>query len=414
MQIDKNIICLLEICTQLEELNLQNNNITNKTFKYLATGFLYASKLKISNLHLSGNPCMDDPRNGPKNVLVLQIIETLRRCKTKDYYECHPTKFESFLTVLELVDSVNDHKKQNDVLLAISFITRLNMNYSKQLSDSFSQHLKNANQKLQSCDIKRFCKYLKHFKSLKSIQMTGNNIDVKDDLAIAVLKKYSIIEIQLGENPIHKTRCSRLFSTIINIRTSRKRRTSVKTDTSGNTYAYTFKYHPEALEALVNMLEYIKQFSNKTCDITENTEELDISEYKQEDHNERIDNPVEVTTDLIYHLKLLCRLKLLNLKKAYVTLYALPELSKFLCNNDTLLQLDISHNDITADGALIVLRSLHSNTTLKKLNLEHNKISRLKCEEIATIICSLPKNIKVDIQQGNQLTKQSKKILKLK
>ena len=414
MQIDKNIICLLEICTQLEELDLQNNNITNETIKHLATGYLFASKLMISNLHLSGNPCMDVPRDRAKNVLVLQIIETLR-CKTKDYYECHPTKFESFLTVLELIDSVNDHKKQNDVLLAISFITRLNMNL-EQISGSSSLHLKITNQKLQSCDIKKFCKYLKYFKSLKSIQMIGNNIeeDVKDDLAIAVLKKYSIIEIQLGENPIHKTRCSRLFSTIINIRTSRKRRTSVKTDTSGNTYAYPFKYHPEALEALVSMLQYIKQFANKTCDITENTEELDIGEYKQEDNNERIDNPVEVTTGLIYHLKLFRRLKLLNLKKAYVTLYALPELSKFLYNNDTLLQLDISHNDITADGALIVLRSLHSNTTLKKLNLEHNKISGPKCEEITTIICSLPKNIKVDIQQGNQLTKESKKILKLK
>lgn len=110
-----------------------------------------------------------------------------------------------------------------------------------------------------------------------------------------------------------------------------------------------------------------------------------------EDNNERIDNPVEVTTGLIYHLKLFRRLKLLYLKKAYVTLDALPELSEFLYNNDTLLQLDISHNDITADRALIVLRSLHSNTTLKKLNLEYNKISGPKCEEITTIICRLPK-----------------------
>lgn len=113
--------------------------------------------------------------------------------------------------------------------------------------------------------------------------MTGNNIeeDVKDDLAIAMLKKHSIIEIQLGENPIHKTRCSRLFNTITNICTTRRRHTSVKTDASGNafTYVYPFRYHPEALEALVNMLQYIKHFGNKTCDITEKTEELDISEY---------------------------------------------------------------------------------------------------------------------------------------
>ena len=420
MEIDKKIIHLLEICTQLVDLNLKNNNITNETFDYLATGFLFASKLKLSNLHLDGNPCIDDPKDSLKSTVILQIIENLHY-KTEDYYECHPTKFESFLTVLELVDriSVNEKQndgKQNDVIKAISFITKLNMNYSEQLSDSFSQRLKNSNQKLQSCDIKRFCKYLKHFKSLKSIQMIGNNIkeDIKDDLAIAVLKKYSIIQIQLEGNPIHETRCFTIFNTIIRIRTSRKRRTSVKMDTSGNAYAYPFKYHPVALEALVNMLRYINDFDNKTCDITENTEELDISEYPQQHGNERIDNPVEITTGLIYHLKLLHRLKILNLRKAYVTLDALPELSKFLYNNNTLRQLDISKNDITAEGALVVLKSLHSNTTLKKLNLEDNKIAGPKCEEVAKLICNLPKNIKVDIQKGNELTKNSKEILKFK
>ena len=185
-------------------------------------------------------------------------------------------------------------------------------------------------------------------------------------------------------------------------------------DTSRNPYVYPFKYHPVALEALVNMLQYINDFDNKTCDITEHTEELDISEYPQQHDNERIDNPVEVTTGLIYHLKLLHKLKILSLSKAYLTLDALPELSKFLYDNDTLLQLDISKNDITAEGALIVLKSLHSNKTLKKLNLEYNKITGPKCEEIGAIICNLPKNIKVTIQKGNKLTEKCKKILKLK
>ena len=181
-------------------------------------------------------------------------------------------------------------KKQTDIIKTISFITHLNLSYPEQFSKEFCYRSKNASQMLQSCHIKSFCNYLKYFKSLKSIHMIGNNIDedAKDDLAIAVLKKYSIVEIQLEGNPIHKTRCFRLFDTVIKIRTSRKWHTSVMIDSSRNTYAYPFKYHPEALEALVNMLQYINDFDNKTCDITEKTEELDISEYPQKHDNERI------------------------------------------------------------------------------------------------------------------------------
>ena len=443
LKIDKNLVCVLQNCTQLTVLNLECNNITNETFKYLATGFLFTSKLKYPKLHLKGNPCMDNP----KNDLVLQMIATLRSDVID--FECPPQNFESFIVVLELVDSVSG--SPNDVSKTISLIKSLNLSlktlnlsrkslslshselsssFNKQardtnqvllqshkslnlshseLSSSFNKQARNANQVLlQSCDVKLLCHYFKYFNSLKSINMMNNNIkeDIKDDLAIAVLQHYCLTEIQLEGNPICKQKkCFRLFDTIEKLRRS------------GN--SYTFKDRPEMLEALVTILKYINNFDDKFCDITDSCECLDVSSFYQQKTNnrlfgiEKIDNPGEICTSLVYHLKLFCRLKILNLSNAHLTtLDALQELSRFLHNNNTLLQLNLSNNRIQVEGALLVLQSLDTNTTLTKLNLNNNKLSGTKCKEIARKICRL-KSINVDILRGNELTPESKEMIKM-
>ena len=387
LRIDQNFTCVLQNCIQLEFLNLENNDITTDTFKHLAAGFLFTSKLMISNLNFNGNPCIINP----KNKSVLQMIESLR--SDIYYFVCTPAKFESFLTVLELVDGVSN--KPNDIAKTISLIKTLNLS-SSELTSSLNQHTT----KLQSDDIKIFCNYLNYFESLESINMTSNNIkeDVKDDLAIAVLRNYHVTEIHLEGNPIHT--CHKLFETIGKLRRCR--------------YVYPFKDIPRTLEALVNILRYVKDFPDKTCDITNNIEHLDISSFNQSQSKTRygyegkIDHPEKISTGLIYHLTLFRRLITLNLHNAYLTLDSLQELSKFLCNNNTLLQLDISNNDIQAEGALIIVKSLiDTNTTLKKLNLSNNKIIGEKRKEVNGIIDSLSR-VKIDMS-GNEPTKASKR-----
>ena len=94
-----------------------------------------------------------------------------------------------------------------------------------------------------------------------------------------------------------------------------------------------------------------------------------------------------------------------------MSLDALKELSRFLCGNNTLLQLDLSHNSIQAEGALEILSSFDTNTTLKELNLSNNKITgEKKCREIALTIHRLCKQIKIDVKD-NKLTEESKRIL---
>ena len=343
--------------------------------------------------------------DNPKNESVLKIIERLR--SDIDDFECLPAEFEIFLTVLELVDNI--HSEPNHVTKTLSLIKTLKVSYSG-ISHSFNQRLESTNHtsvKVQSSDILKFSNYLKYFKSLESINMIDNKIgeDVVNDLAIAVLKNDNLHTVHLERNPIHK--CFRLFETIRKMRTCGS--------------SYFFKDCPETLEALINILKYISNFDNKTCDITENIEHLDISGfYKPEQTKrlygiERIANPAaakKISMGFVQHLKLFHRLKKLNLSNAYLTLDALQELSRFLCNNNTLLQLDISDNDIQAEGALIILNSLNTNSALTEVNLTINKITGKKCKEIATIICSLP-NIKFDILRGNKFNEESKKILGL-
>ena len=399
MEIHEDFVCFLQNSTQLEVLNLKKNNITHEKFKYLATGFLFTNELTLQELKLEGNPFMDKL----KNKLVLQMIAGLRL--DMNCFKCPPSEFEAFLAVLELVDSVNN--KPNNVIKTISGIRDLDISYDHELN-SCNQQMDIADQmsvKLQSCDIKVFCNYLKYFKSLESVNMIDNNIeeDVMDDLAIAVLRNFSIIEVHLEGNPIHKIRkCCKLFETIQKLRKC------------GN--ACAFRGLSGTLEALVNILHFINNFDDKICDITENIEQLDISSFYRPQHDsERIeDNPEEISTGLINHLKLFRKLVILNLSNAYLTSDALQELSRFLCNNNTLQQLNLSYNNIQAEGALVILKSFHTNTTCRTLNLNNNGITGYKCQEIATIICGLPEYISVDILRGNELTKESRRIIELR
>ena len=386
----ENFIYSLQNCTEIQELNLKNNNITDKTFKYLATAFLFTSNLKLSHLNLEGNPCERD-----LNVSILKMIEKLRLVNN-NYFACPPKQFEIFLTIFELVHSVEN--KPNDIAKSISDITTLNISYSD-LSNSFDKQIKYT-RKLQSDDIKSICNYLKYFKSLKSIDMRGNDIkkDVQDDLVITVLKNHNITEIYLEQNPIHEVvKCQKLFETIQKLRKCENK--------------CSFEDVPQTLEALVNILKYVNDSTDQTCDITNKIEELDISSFCKPQHRKRrygietVNNPEEISAGLIRHLKLFRKLKKLNMHDACLTSDSLDELSRFLSSNNTLQYLDISSNDIQAEGALVILQSLNTNTTLKKLNLRNNKITGpgRKHKEVTRIIGML--SIEVDMS-GNEPTRR--------
>ena len=265
--------------------------------------------------------------------------------------------------------------------------------------------------RLSSSDAIRFCSFLKHLKSLKTINLGGNNIteDAKDSLVTSILEKSSVVEIQLEGNPLYKDiRTTKLFEMLETLRRKGKN-------------PFHFKDSPETLQGLVDLLQYVSDLKDSSCDIVTNTEHLIVREFYQPPQHkrlfgiEKVDNPQFIITGLVCHLKLFCNLQTLDLCNACLTDVALHKLSIFLCSSDTLQKLDISLNRIKVNGALIVLQQLDpaANKPLKYINMEYNDIEGKECDELATIICSLV-SIYIDVLKGNKLSERCKKLLKTK
>ena len=210
LQISESFVSLLKKFTNLQVLNLSDNNITDESFKHVAAGYLYTSQLKSSDLHLSGNPCAS---NNSSN-LILEMIEDIRSASTD--FVCLPANFNAFLSVLELVDKVDS--EQSDVCRVIFSIKNLILSYSE-IAGSFSSSISKQDSskfvklssfspsavkqdsaarfvKLSSNDAVRFCHFLKHFKSLEIINLVENNIteDAKDSLVTSILKKKVLLK----------------------------------------------------------------------------------------------------------------------------------------------------------------------------------------------------------------------------
>jgi len=404
LQIDESFIAVLKTFSTLQVLNLCENNITDEGFKFVAAGFLFTSRLNLVNLNLDGNPCISNEENHS----ILKMIEKIRS-SCKDFkFVCLPTNFKTFLHVLELVDLVNS--EESDVCKIIFSMKSLNASHSD-IVNAFnaSKGSNNIFVKISSADAKEFCLYLKHFKSLETLYMVGNDIkeDARDNLVTSILKNSSIFEIQFERNPLcKKRRTSKLFATIAELQNYAR----------NYTIPFPFKDRPATLQAYVDLLHCINGFEDKSCDLVVKTEHLKIREFYQQQKNrfygiENIDNPQDVITGFVAHLKLFCNLKTLDLCSTCLTVRALRKLSTFLCSSETLQELDISQNNIKVEGALIILKSLDpaTNKALQCINMAKNGIEGRMSEEVAIIVSSLA--IKI-VLKGNKLSEKSKELLK--
>jgi len=398
LQMGESFVAVLRTFSNLQVLNLCGNEVTDKGFKFVAAGFLFTSKLNLVNLNLDDNPCIINK----ENYAILEMIEYIRSTCKKFTLVCLPTYFKFFLRVLELVDLVNS--EESDICKIIFSMKILIVNYSV-IKNSFNTS-SDRFVKLSSADAKNFCPYLKLFKSLRTLNMGGNDIkeDAKDDLVTSILKNSSIFEIKLESNPLCKGRTYRIFETIEKLRS--------------NKYLLPFKDLPEKLLAYVDLLHYINDFENKSCDLVAKTEHLNIREfYKQPGKKrllatEKVENPQAVIEGFVTYLKLFCNLRTLDLCNTCLTVRALRKLSTFLCSSETLQELDISQNNIKAEGALVILGSLDpaANRALQYINMTNNEIEGRLSEEVATKVNSLA--IKIYVLKGNKFSERSKKLLK--
>ena len=253
---------------------------------------------------------------------------------------------------------------------------------------------------------KNFAVFLYHFKSLEVLNMGYNNIteNATDCLVISMLRNSSIDEVNLEENPIYKIgKITTLFKTLRDVRKSHNE--------------FNFKDLPEMLKAFVQLLRYINNFENKSCDIVENIEHLILKDFNQRKQY-GVEKGRMMVTGFISHLNLFKKLRTLDLCSTHLNAYTISELPGFLCSTNTLERLDISENSIKAEGALRILQQLQdvdpsSTRPCLSIKMTDNEIAGdSECEQIAILICNLPPFISVNVMNGNRFTGKATEILK--
>ena len=401
---NNNFACVLRKLTSLEELDLSMNKITNKTFIHLVTGFLFTRQLKLGNLHIKDNPCTNDK----ENYLLLEMINHIR--SVNDSFKCLPTNFNAFLFILEHLSSINT--ENCDVHCKIVHFKSLDLSSltASNLENEGISRLPKQQAKLSSANVKKFCGYLNYFQFLEDIDLRCNNIkeddNTKECLAIFVLKNSSIVSIHLEENPIYKKgRIVTLFETLVNVRKSRDQ--------------FNFKDHPEMLQAFVDLLQYINDFEDQSCDIVDNIEYLYIKDFYQPKKHRQlysIEKAKMIVAGFIRHLNLFKKLRTLDLCSTHLTVDVIHELPKFLCSNNTLERLDISENAIKAAGAICILQALQCvvivNRPCLSIKMTDNDISgEIECENIFKLMCNLPDKVYVDVVKGNKFNAQFAKLI---
>ena len=189
-----------------------------------------------------------------------------------------------------------------------------------------------------------------HFQSVEVINFGHNNIkeDAKDCLIKSVLRNSSIINIVLEENPIYKkgSRIDTLFKTLEEVRKCGDR--------------YDFKGHLDMLQAFVELLTYVNDFEDKSCDIIDNIEYLYVKDcYQAKRHKQYTTETARIIViRFIRHLSLFKKLRIIDLSNTYLTAEAIQELPDFLRSTNTLERLDLSENTIKAEGAVCIFKQL--------------------------------------------------------
>ena len=90
----------------------------------------------------------------------------------------------------------------------------------------------------------------------------------------------------------------------------------------------------------------------------------------------------------------------LCLAQNQITFEAADALKGFVDNNESLMDMDLSHNHFKDEGAATVIQSLHTCSKLKRLDFSHNKITDNFTQELVTSLLEIRSYIQIGID-GN-------------
>ena len=352
LQINKGFVTVLKTFSNLQVLNLCDNEVTDETFKYLASGSLFTPKLKKADLHLKGNPCDDSEENH----FILEVIEDIRLAGK--HFVCLPEKFNAFLIVLELLYKGNN--EQSDLCKVIPLIESIDVSYPITTNtnlENFSNHVK-----LSSVNARDFHIYLKHFKSLKTINIGG---DLSADEIFNCGRKSMIAIFNncgLTETVLHNLTVNILLNNDLEI-------LDIADNSLGDDEVESF------CKAILN------------CDVNEFGTTISLLNLSK-------NHLTQISSSMIVKIVELCRIKVLNISGNHLQESLFQQFQNL--NAFTVLEnLNISANNSQADNGIQFAQSINclSGCKLKKLNLSSNNIDH---DAIHAIMCSFINCVDLD------------------
>ena len=333
--------------TKLKKLDLSHNNLLSAgAIKIFKTGISKLTKFNISHNSITIEAAND--------------METFLSCNTKLHVldlSCNDLQESGCMNVFAVLQN-------SSVLTSLKFS---NCNVSNKAADELAtvllhnvslQELDLSYNNLSKSDSLKILKGMKDISGLLTFNVSHNKFtdEVADELAISLLNKIKLHEIDLSYNNLSTSDTVKIFKGMKNISNLGAINISHNTITD------------EAADSIASVL------SNNTNLLTLN---MSFNCLRSKGWLEIFDG-----------MKSILYLRNLNISHNKIALEATGKIAAVLSHNTKLEELDISNNDLQTSGAMKIFQSIKHTSTLTKLNIAHNMITDEATEYIIDVLYS--------------------------
>ena len=439
----------LQKLSTLTKFYINDNKITYEAAYGIATAIQYSSQL--CELDISNNKLQTEGIR--KIVKSLQGSQTLTKLDISNNYVTDEaaddiaTAISCNTGLQELNINGNDFKTSGAIIIAkclqkVSTLRKLYMD-SNNITDGAADDISAAiscnpclkeftiaRNNLQTLGSMKIAKGLQNIKALAKLHLHVNNItqDAADDIAVAISYNVHLQEFNIGKNYLQASSVIKVAKSLQKISTLTK--LYIDNNKITNEAAYyianviSCNSHLQELDIGSNNLQtqgatIILKSLQKISSLTTLCINYNVIAKEVADDIAAVVscNPMQVLdvsnnclgtigiTKVAKALQSVCTLTHLYISNNNITDKATDDIAAAISCNLYLEEFDISYNSIEGRGAIKIARSFQQISTLKKLFMDHNKITDEASDDIAAVIHCNPHLINNKFRiNGNKLT----------
>ena len=406
--------------TQMEELDVSGNNIEEMGVVKIAKALQHI-RSTVKKLNMNNNKITDRAADD-----IAAAISNNTHLEEFDV-SGNDLRTEGVIKIATALQNVVALKKIN--------ISNNNQNYTAAnaiaVVITHNTHLQEfiiSGSNLEVLGVKRIARSLQKISTLTKLYITGiNNSDgAIDDIAAAVSCNVHLQEFNIGKNYLQASSVIKVAKSLQKISTLTKlcidnnKITNEATDYIA--YVISCNSHLQILDISLSLQAQGAKIILKSLQKISSLTTLYISNnnitYEAADDIAAVVscNPIQVLdvsdnclgtmgiTKVAKALQSVCTLTHLYIRNVYITDKATDDIAAAISCNPYLEEFDIGNNSIEGRGAIKIAKSFQQISTLKKLFMDHNKITDEALDDITAVIrCNPHLKNKFRIN-GNELT----------